>query len=55
MSFLSKPNLVRVVIASGDFIRSMICPSMEDKIVRFGERDGHEILLEPEGLDDTTV
>ena len=29
------------------------CPSIEDKIVRFGERDGHQIFLEPEGLDDT--
>jgi tRNA uridine 5-carboxymethylaminomethyl modification enzyme len=31
------------------------CPSIEDKIVRFGERDGHQIFLEPEGLEDTTV
>jgi tRNA uridine 5-carboxymethylaminomethyl modification enzyme len=31
------------------------CPSIEDKIVRFGERDGHQIFLEPEGLDDTMV
>ena len=31
------------------------CPSIEDKIVRFGERDGHQIFLEPEGLDDTTI
>jgi tRNA uridine 5-carboxymethylaminomethyl modification enzyme len=31
------------------------CPSIEDKIVRFGARDGHQIFLEPEGLDDTTV
>ena len=31
------------------------CPSIEDKIVRFGERDGHQIFLEPEGLDDTAV
>ncbi|HWV53079.1 tRNA uridine-5-carboxymethylaminomethyl(34) synthesis enzyme MnmG [Pseudorhodoplanes sp.] len=31
------------------------CPSIEDKIVRFGERDGHQLFLEPEGLDDHTV
>jgi tRNA uridine 5-carboxymethylaminomethyl modification enzyme len=31
------------------------CPSVEDKIVRFGDRDGHQIFLEPEGLDDPTV
>ncbi len=31
------------------------CPSIEDKIVRFGERDGHQIFLEPEGLEDSTV
>ncbi len=31
------------------------CPSIEDKIVRFGERDWHQIFLEPEGLDDTVV
>ncbi|RZN33041.1 tRNA uridine-5-carboxymethylaminomethyl(34) synthesis enzyme MnmG [Bradyrhizobium sp. Leo121] len=31
------------------------CPSIEDKIVRFGDRDGHQIFLEPEGIDDNTV
>ena len=31
------------------------CPSIEDKIVKFGERDGHQIFLEPEGLNDQTV
>ena len=31
------------------------CPSIEDKVVRFGDRDGHQIFLEPEGLDDHTV
>jgi len=31
------------------------CPSIEDKIVRFGDRDGHQIFLEPEGLDDPVV
>ncbi|MEL6378180.1 MAG: FAD-dependent oxidoreductase, partial [Pseudomonadota bacterium] len=31
------------------------CPSIEDKVVRFRERDAHQIFLEPEGLDDHTV
>lgn len=31
------------------------CPSIEDKVVRFSEREGHQIFLEPEGLDDHTV
>ncbi len=31
------------------------CPSIEDKIVRFGERESHQVFLEPEGLDDPTV
>jgi len=31
------------------------CPSIEDKIHRFGDRDGHQIFLEPEGLDTPLV
>lgn len=31
------------------------CPSIEDKIHRFGDRDGHQLFLEPEGLDDHAV
>ncbi|HEX8223969.1 MAG TPA: tRNA uridine-5-carboxymethylaminomethyl(34) synthesis enzyme MnmG [Allosphingosinicella sp.] len=31
------------------------CPSIEDKVHRFGDRDGHQVFLEPEGLDDRAV
>ncbi|EAT08947.1 tRNA uridine-5-carboxymethylaminomethyl(34) synthesis enzyme MnmG [Sphingobium sp. 10 DY56-G10] len=31
------------------------CPSIEDKVLRFGDRDGHQIFLEPEGLDSPLV
>ena len=50
-------NIGRSPMYSGD-IRSRgprYCPSIEDKVVRFGERNGHQIFLEPEGLDDDTV
>ncbi|MDB5701293.1 MAG: mnmG [Sphingomonadales bacterium] len=31
------------------------CPSIEDKVVRFGDRQGHQVFLEPEGLDNSLV
>ncbi|MBK66712.1 MAG: tRNA uridine-5-carboxymethylaminomethyl(34) synthesis enzyme MnmG [Rickettsiales bacterium] len=31
------------------------CPSIEDKVVRFADKDRHQVFLEPEGLDDDTV
>ncbi len=31
------------------------CPSIEDKVHRFGDRDGHQVFLEPEGLNDPTI
>jgi tRNA uridine 5-carboxymethylaminomethyl modification enzyme len=52
-----RANVHRSPIYSGQIASRgpRYCPSIEDKIVRFGERDGHQIFLEPEGLDDTTV
>lgn len=50
-------NIGRSAMYSGQIegVGPRYCPSIEDKIVKFGERDGHQIFLEPEGLDDHTV
>lgn len=50
-------NLNRSAMYSGQIegVGPRYCPSIEDKIVKFGERDGHQIFLEPEGLDDHTI
>jgi tRNA uridine 5-carboxymethylaminomethyl modification enzyme len=50
-------NLLKSAMYSGQIegVGPRYCPSIEDKIVKFGERDGHQIFLEPEGLDDDTV
>lgn len=52
-----RDNIHRSAMYSGQIegVGPRYCPSIEDKIVRFGERDGHQIFLEPEGLDDDTV
>jgi tRNA uridine 5-carboxymethylaminomethyl modification enzyme len=52
-----RANLGRSAMYSGSIqgIGPRYCPSIEDKIVKFGDRDGHQIFLEPEGLDDDTV
>jgi tRNA uridine 5-carboxymethylaminomethyl modification enzyme len=52
-----RESLHRSPLHSGDIagIGPRYCPSIEDKVHRFGDRDGHQVFLEPEGLDDHLI
>ncbi|ANT60257.1 tRNA uridine(34) 5-carboxymethylaminomethyl synthesis enzyme MnmG [Salipiger sp. CCB-MM3] len=54
---LIRDNLSRSAMYGGHIegIGPRYCPSIEDKIVRFADKESHQIFLEPEGLDDHTV
>jgi len=52
-----KKNLKRSAMYSGSIqgVGPRYCPSIEDKIVKFKDKDRHQIYLEPEGLNDHTI
>jgi tRNA uridine 5-carboxymethylaminomethyl modification enzyme len=52
-----RANLDRSPLFAGEIsgIGPRYCPSIEDKVHRFADREGHQVFLEPEGLDDPVV